>query len=214
MKNFVWLFTWITGLIPQGLFFKRKTYYENASVQKRRIKDGAVIICNHTSLLDFMMIMFLFPIRKVHFMVAEAMYRKSKLFAWFLKCLGGVFVDRTSVDPSIYGASIDTLKKGSLLLIFPEGRIQREKGLLPFKPGAAFIASQANVPIIPMYTRGGYGIFKRARLMIGTPVCLNDIEWKNTEPTARLSEQTEFLRRRVEELGEKLEKELSDARKK
>jgi long-chain acyl-CoA synthetase len=50
-------------------------------------------------------------------------------------------------------------EKGFCPLIFPEGRRTPDGRLLPFKPGAARIATRLDLPVVPVYIRGLFEIF-------------------------------------------------------
>ena len=60
---FYWLFHWffrITGFIPQLIGFRYKVYYEDKSVQGRRIKGKAILMSNHQSVMDVALYLFVF----------------------------------------------------------------------------------------------------------------------------------------------------------
>ena len=56
--------------------------------------------------------------------------------------------------------------------IFPEGRLPREGETppLPFRPGAAFLALNSGVPVIPVWTEGKYFRSGRTHVVIGVPM--------------------------------------------
>ena len=61
------LFNWfvkVTGFLPQLLIFRIKVYYEDQSVQDRRIKGKAIGASNHRFLMDFAVLLFVFLIIK------------------------------------------------------------------------------------------------------------------------------------------------------
>ena len=69
----------LTGWIPQLLIFRTKVYYEDRSVQDKRIKGKAIVVSNHNYLMDFAVLMFVFWRRTLRCAVAEIMYGKNFL---------------------------------------------------------------------------------------------------------------------------------------
>lgn len=175
-KLFIW-FVKITGFIPNLLYLGRKTYYVNKKNQSRKIKGPAVIISNHTSLMDFPLYLYTFIGKTIRPLVAEITYDKNKLMSWFLKKLGGIKVDRDSYDFTFMGKCIDSLEKKNAILIFPEARLPHkdETELLDFKPSFVYIALESNAPIIPMYTNGKYGFKGKTRVIIGEKVYVKEL---------------------------------------
>ena len=70
--------------------------------------------------------------------------------------VGHIVVDRTKLA-SRHACAVemrDTLRRGTSLIIFPEGTIGEPGRLLPFKPGAFHIAVEAGRPVVPVTLRG------------------------------------------------------------
>lgn len=172
MNKIVLWFVKITGFIPQIFYFRKKVYYVNKKNQSRRIKGKAIIVSNHKRLFDFTLLMYLFLGRDIYTIIGEQMYRKNKLFSWFLNKIGGIKVERDLYDFSFLGKSIELLNKGKVIEIFPEGRLPlpEEKDLLPFKPSFVYLALETGAPIIPIYTNGCYAQKERARVVIGEQI--------------------------------------------
>ena len=75
--------------------------------------------------------------------------------------IGGIPVDREgNVLPAIE-CGRRCLSEGYDLIIFPEGARSRDGSILPFKKGAAELAIQCQVPILPIRIDGGFEIFPR-----------------------------------------------------
>lgn len=53
-------FVKITGWLPQLILFRIRVYYEDKTVQNKRIKGKAILVSNHNSLMDFAVLMFVF----------------------------------------------------------------------------------------------------------------------------------------------------------
>lgn len=200
-------FVKLTGWLPQLICFRTKIYYEDKKIQSRRVKGGAIIVSNHTSVFDYAVYLFVFFGRTLRTVMAEVLFEK-KFLGVFLKLMGGIRVDRDSNEYGFMGKCESILRNGGLLCVFPEGRLPKpgEEKPLPFKPGAAYLALAANVPLIPVYTNGCYFGKKRARVMIGTPVDPFDLvseggsDKENTEAVnAALREKLLYLEKLLEE---------------
>lgn len=199
-------FTKLTGLIPALLFFKPKVYYVDKKMQGRRLPKGCILMSNHKSLMDFVLYLIVFFGNTVRFLMAEVLFNKGKAFAWFLFALGGVYVNRDTHNFSFMAESVKILKKGGIVGIFPQGRLPVGGKPFPFKPSIAYIALNAECPIIPVYTNGNYGLFKRARVVIGTPINLKDYLTGEKDDKEELERLTALLEEKTYELKELLEK--------
>lgn len=210
-KLVVW-FVKITGFLPQLFYFRKKIYYENKKVQKRRIKGGAIVASNHKSLLDFALLMFVFGNRDMYSLVGEVMFHKTPILTWLLRKLGCIKVERYKLDVSFMDGAVNKLKKGKVIEIYPEGRLplKTENDLLPFKPGAIHLALQSNKPIISVYHDGNYG--KPVKVIIGEPINFNELYDDSKTEKDNIDFMTEHLKNRIKELREKLH-EISEKKK-
>lgn len=213
MKNapkhspFVLAFLKVTAYLPAILFFKPKVYYMDKGIQGKKLPKPCILMSNHTSLMDFVLWLILFPWRTIRFLMAEVLFRKGKLFAWFLRSLGGLYVDRDGMSFDFVGQSLEILEQGGTVGIFPQGRLPVGGKPFPFKPSISYIAMRCDAPIVPVYTDGNYGLFKRTHIMIGTPITLPPVEEKDLtkENYDRL---TAYLQERENELQQALEQRL------
>jgi 1-acyl-sn-glycerol-3-phosphate acyltransferase len=139
---------------------------------------GAVIVCNHRCPIDPAFLAITVP-RAIHWMVAKE-YCEYPGFRQLLRLCEVIPVRRGAVDPAAVRAAIRLAKRGELVGIFPEGRINTtERLLLPGRSGAAMIALNAGVPIVPCYihkapydgtTLGCLLMPAAVRLEIGSPI--------------------------------------------
>ena len=168
MHTLVFIMMKITGIPLELIFFKRKTYFENRSNQQRTIKGGALIVSNHKSFWDYITLFFLFFKYKVRPVVSHLIYNKNPVLKFCLNCVNAIVVGKDMLDMSYMDEVKSLLKKGKKVVIFPEGHFSHTDDFLPFSPSYIKIAYDADVPIIPMYTDGRYGIFKRNHVIVGT----------------------------------------------
>ena len=91
-----------------------------------------------------------------------------------MKKMGCFPVKRGSASEEAINKSVDYLKQGYLVFIFPEGtRNGIEKGIKP-KKGAALVALKAKVPIIPMGITGTFKPFSKVTINIGKPLTFEE----------------------------------------
>ncbi len=200
-------FTKITAWPVQKLIFRTKVYYEDKTVQGRRFKGPAIVICNHTSVYDLPVVMFTFFWRTLRFQVAELQFEKP-LLGWFLRRLGSIRVDRNSHDYGFINQSEEILRAGGAVGVFPESRLPRpgEERPLPFAPSVAYLALSCGVPVIPMYTDGCYFKRKRAHVIIGTPIRASELVDDSLSDKENISRVTACMREKIVSLGKELEK--------
>ena len=172
------IFRWfaiIQGFWLYWLFFKRKTYYEDGNPRRksRRFKGGKLIISNHVSVLDFMVNMYVVLPRKLWVVASEHAYR-NKLQGFGMKFFGGIPCDRRIRSMRFMEKSVEVLKRGGLVQIFPEGMERYDGTIGPFFQSYLVIAHRADVPIIPIVTDGSYGFGKRTHILIGNEIDVRD----------------------------------------
>jgi 1-acyl-sn-glycerol-3-phosphate acyltransferase len=113
--------------------------------------DGSyVIAANHLSYMDTPVILSQMPIR-FRFLAKQGLF-KIPLLGTHLSQAGHIPVYRGDPRASIKTMQVaaETIqKRGTSLLVFPEGGRSHDAVLQPFKEGAAYIAIRAGVPIVP-----------------------------------------------------------------
>lgn len=206
------LFGWfvkLTGWIPQLFIFKTKVYYEDKSVQKKRIKGSAIIVSNHNGLMDFTVNMFVFWRRTLRCAVAEVIYQKNIFLTAFLHLIGAVRVDRDAHEFSFIGKMKKILSRGGVVEIFPEARLPKpgEERPLEFKPSYVYIALESGAPIIPMYSNGKAFSKERALVIIGKPIYVQDMYNAGLSEKENIANINTHIRSKIIELGEQLGRE-------
>ena len=202
LVNFCSGFIKLTGFIPALIFLKPRVI----KVSKQALPKPAIIVSNHKSLMDFVLYLIVFPFRTVRFLMAEVLFNKGKLFAWFLGAIGGIKVNRDDKDFGFVSDSLEVLDKGGTIGVFPEGRLPINGKPWPFTVSTAFISSKSDAQIVPVYTDGNYGIKKRAGVVIGEPFYLSDYIKEGLSEAEQLDHLTSILHDKVYELESKLTK--------
>ena len=138
-------------------------------------KSGVLLCPNHSSNWDPVLIGTKLPVNyRLHVMAKEELFRNPVL-GWIIRKLGAFPVSRGSNDISTVRTSIQAIKDGDNLLIFPEGTVVRNgvgyvDGLPAHaKAGAAMIGVRTGATLIPVFMDGEKKLFHRTRIIFGEP---------------------------------------------
>lgn len=116
-------------------------------------RGPAVIVANHASLID---ILVLFDLFRPFKWVSKHENFKLPFIGWNMRLNGYVPLvrgDRVSVTAMLEECS-ELLERGNPVLFFPEGTRTRDGRLQPFKDGAFELAVKHGVPLIPVAVHG------------------------------------------------------------
>lgn len=152
-------------------------------------EGAAVIVCNHVTFVDFL-ILYGCVRRPIRF-VMDHTYAPGWLGKVMEKRGKVIPIAPAKENPELLRKGLATvsqeLKAGELVGIFPEGMLTRTGEMNRFKPGVERIVSDDPVPVVPMALQGLWGsifswhggraVFKRprrfwskVRLVIGDPL--------------------------------------------
>jgi 1-acyl-sn-glycerol-3-phosphate acyltransferase len=126
----------------------------SASGLERIPRRGAMLVFNHSSYVDVLVLAAVLPGEPA--IVAKRELSGQVVAGPLLRRLGIPFVERYDVSGSLADAQtlIDLAREGRTLVFFPEGTFTRRAGLSAFYLGAFTIASAANLPDLPGIIRG------------------------------------------------------------
>lgn len=113
---------------------------------------GPVVLCmNHESFLDIPLAVIASP-RPITFMAKKELYRR-RAGALLFHELGGFPVARDSFDFQAVRWALAVIDRGEVLGMYPEGT-RRPGVLLPFLPGAAWLALRTGATLLPAAIKG------------------------------------------------------------
>lgn len=121
---------------------------------------GAVLAINHTSYLDF--IFAGIPAddaghRYVRFMAKDSVFR-NKVSGPLMRGMHHIPVDRDA-GAHAFDAAVAALKAGEFVGVFPEATMSRSFDIKEFKTGAARMAAEAGVPLVPVIVFGAQRMY-------------------------------------------------------
>ena len=158
----------IYGLVPEFLL-RFIIWMLIHTVYRLRVKelaevpeDGpAVIVCNHVSFVDALVIMAACK-RPIRFVMDHHIFRWPVLNFVF-RTSKAIPIASAKEDPVMMEKAFDevarALDAGDLVGIFPEGKITADGNINPFRPGITRILQRNPVPVVPMALRGLWGSF-------------------------------------------------------
>jgi 1-acyl-sn-glycerol-3-phosphate acyltransferase len=124
-------------------------------------RGGAVVTINHTSYVDFLPAALAMELRgrRLRFMIKAEM-QQVKLVNFLIKRTHTIPVDR-GAGAGAYEVAVQRLREGELVGVYPEATISRSFELKEFKTGAARMAIEADVPIVPMIVWGAQRLWTK-----------------------------------------------------
>ncbi|TDJ46544.1 MAG: MFS transporter [Gammaproteobacteria bacterium] len=119
-------------------------------------RGPAILACNHVSYVDALVIAGCVR-RPIRFVMYHKIFQ-IPLLRFVFRTAGAIPIASRKENPELLERAFeqiaDSLQKGQLVCIFPEGRITRDGALNVFRPGLERIVQRNPVPVIPIALRG------------------------------------------------------------
>ena len=145
MRN---LIRWLIRLIFNLIARVEVKGYENLP------KEGSfVITTNHLGFVDVPIAFYGLDRWDMFVMIGEK-WQNIGLFRWVGKYFNFVFIDRFNPDIKTLRKVISLMEENNILVIAPEGTRSRTGSLIEAKPGASYLATKLNRPIVPVGITG------------------------------------------------------------
>ena len=203
LKKLARIFLKVTGFIPFMIYFRLKFYHEFKKDKSRPLKGAAIVIANHTSILDYFTIMFTFPFRKIRTLVSEALY-SHKIPGKMSMIMDDIVIHRERSDLTFMSKAERALAKKQVISIFPEGHLVRTGKIDTFRPAVVYLALRTGAPIVPVYIDAHYNSWKRTRVITGPKINLREYCDEDNPSPEKVRELCEMLRKKVEALKTQL----------
>ena len=200
----------ITAFVPKGRVLATKLYeffgwigivlvgveLNVIGAEKIDTKKSNVVIGNHPSTLDIFTHITALPV-SIRFLTKTELFR-IPIFGRVLKTLGLPRIDRKNAKANfekINDSINQVIKLGNSIMIFPEGKRSNQKELLPFKKGAAYIAKDFNLPVIPVVSHNAHNLMVKGKVWLKS----GEIKIEILDPIYNVNDYT------VDELTSKME---------
>lgn len=142
------------------------TFYRIRLVNAERIprRGGAVLVCNHVSFVDAIVIMGESP-RPIRFVMDHEIFH-ARFIGWLFRHVKAIPIAPAHEDAALleraYDACGRALEAGELICIFPEGKLTRTGEINQFRRGVSEILLRRAAPVVPMALGGLWGsVFSR-----------------------------------------------------
>jgi 1-acyl-sn-glycerol-3-phosphate acyltransferase len=154
------MFYWIIKSLAWPL---RKFYFriEARGLEHLPRQGPAILVANHASFLDAGVLGSTLP-RKIHFVVLSSMHKMWR-FRWFYSGMETIPVSRGAGDHAPIRRSLEVLRAGGVLGIFPEGGRTYDGKLRPPREGTALLAKKSGAAVVPAGIQGAYESLPRGR---------------------------------------------------
>ena len=152
-------------------------------IKNIRNKQGVLYVSNHQSYLDLLAVSACIP-KSIYYM-ARVTLNNSLIFRLTTWPFPIIFIDREKANPHALIESIEKLKEGKSLLMFPEGTRTKSGKIGNLRMGCWKIARESGVLLVPVRIHGSYESWPKNKLlpspgrvsvMFGRPVDAKNIE--------------------------------------
>lgn len=141
---------------------------------KKVKKYGAILSCNHQSMIDPVILKA--RVNTGFRLIAKASLFKNKFLGWLLRKFGAYPVNRGGNDITAVKTTLGHLKNNKHVVIFPEGTRGDSGDLAELKHGLVSFAIKTDSYVIPAVFRKKPKIFRRNTLLIDKPFKFSDFD--------------------------------------
>ncbi|MBA4016952.1 MAG: 1-acyl-sn-glycerol-3-phosphate acyltransferase [Pirellula sp.] len=162
----------VVGAVALGLFRLRCAHRERFPAA-----GGFLLLSNHQSHLDPPFVGLVVP-RRVNFVARDTLF-KNRFFAWLINSLDAIPIDREGLGLAGLKETMRRLKRGEIVLLFPEGTRTPDGEMQPLRPGFSALVQRTGVPIVPVALDGAYQAWPRnaklprpgrIQIVVGEPI--------------------------------------------
>jgi len=126
---------------------------------------GVLMVSNHQSHLDPPLIGTGLR-RRANYLARETLFKFAP-FRWLIQSVDAFPIDREGLGLSGIKESLRRLKRGEMVLIFPEGTRSSDGEIAPFRPGFTTLAVRSKAAILPVAIEGAFQVWPRSRKFPG-----------------------------------------------
>lgn len=176
-----------------------------------RLEPPYLICPNHQSYIDPLLVCSVYPrsvLRNV-FHVGASMYFANAAMAQLARLINVVPIDPDVQLLRAMRAGAAGLRAGKILNIYPEGQRSFDGQLQEFKKGAAILATELNMPIVPVALDGAYRIWPRkswrfrlakVKIRFGEPIDAQKIASNESDEEIAYEKVSTVLKQRIQKM--------------
>ena len=151
--------------------------------------EGGVLVCsNHQSYFDPVLVGAISD-RRMNYLARQNLF-DSRWLGGLIRWYDGIPVQRDGLGIGGLKETLRRLKRGEMVLVFPEGTRTQDGQLSPLKPGFCMLARRAGVPLLPVGIDGAFDAWPRGRRIPQlTRICLEAGHPISAEQVSNLSDE-------------------------
>lgn len=166
-------------------------------------EGGYIYASNHRSYADPVLITL--PVRpRFAYMAKEELFHQNIFFTGIIKMMGAFPVVRGSGDTKVIDTSVEKLKSGRNLVIFPEGTRSKDGKVGKGKTGVAMIAAMTGADVIPVgiVFEGKLKFRRKVVVKYGKPISAKQLEISDSASVKELKPVKQLIMKSITELVE------------
>ena len=158
-------------------------------------EGGVLVVPNHQSHLDPPLVGMACR-RHMNYLARETLFKFAP-FGWLIKSINAIPIDREGFGIVGIKESLRRLKRGEMLLIFPEGTRTPDGQVKQFRPGFTSLAVRSRAAILPVAIAGAFQCWPKTqtfprpgkiRVHYGRPIVPHEYEGLNEQELVSLVE--------------------------
>jgi 1-acyl-sn-glycerol-3-phosphate acyltransferase len=157
--------------------------FSRAGMEHLPSSGGTLIVSNHLSFKDPVLVGAGALPRPVHFMAKVELFRVP-ILGGVIRRLGAFPVRRGAADRDAIRTARELLAAGEAVVMFPEGTRSRDGRLRPAFPGAGSLALEPGITVVPAAVWGSQRRFGPIKVVFGPPVDLSSVEGRSKSQRA------------------------------
>jgi len=195
-------FTKIITALPGWIWLRPKFRYVSDEA-KKKIRGGAIVISNHNSFFDPVYLQFAVWYRRHRFVCLQKFFDGP--LSWLFKGFLCIPVDKDNVSLSAIREITDSLQRGKLVTLFPEGKVDLTGGKISsFQSGVVIMAINGKAPIIPVYIKKKKHFYNRVVAVFGEAIDIqsafpDEPAFTRMDKIAKMLEEKELELKKYEE---------------
>lgn len=123
------------------------------------LEGGVLVVSNHQSHFDPPLVGMGCP-RRMNYLARETLFHFGPM-RWLIKSLDAIPINRDGLGLGGIKETLRRLKRGEMVLIFPEGTRTPDGEIGPFRPGFTTLAVRSKAVILPVAIEGAFQVWPK-----------------------------------------------------